>query len=174
MPKLCCTLFKYEKKREIGQDNWLQTLWLTQVIWGVEKGDALRWNPPTEIYLSNTEAEYIALYQGTRNVLIFWVLWGRFDSYLNLNGTLQRIGSVFLKTRHISQRQSRGNHTRSCSKNLTSYQAHHNQISSLPYFFTNGDVEIKHVDTRKKIVDIFTRPLDPELLEYLRYKVNWW
>ena len=27
-------------------------------------------------------------------------------------------------------------------------------------FFTNGDVKIKHVDTKEQIADIFTKPLD--------------
>ena len=39
-------------------------------------------------------------------------------------------------------------------------------------FFANSYVKIKHVDTKEHIVDIFTKPLDPELFGYLRYKIN--
>ena len=39
-------------------------------------------------------------------------------------------------------------------------------------FVANGDVEIKHVDTKEYIADIFMKPLDSELFGYLRYKLN--
>ena len=42
-------------------------------------------------------------------------------------------------------------------------------------FLVNGDVGIKHIDTKEQIVDIFIKPLDFELFGYLRYKINgWW
>ena len=41
-------------------------------------------------------------------------------------------------------------------------------------FIANGDVEIKHFDTKEHIVDIFMRPLDSGLLGYLNYKLNGW
>ena len=41
-------------------------------------------------------------------------------------------------------------------------------------FVASGDVKIKHVDTKVKIADIFTNPLDSELFVYLRYKLNGW
>ena len=42
-------------------------------------------------------------------------------------------------------------------------------------FVVNGDVKIKHVDTKGQIADIFTKPLDSELFGCLRYKLNgWW
>ena len=39
-------------------------------------------------------------------------------------------------------------------------------------FVKNGDVEIKYVDTKEYIADIFTKTLDSDLLGYLRYKCN--
>ena len=41
-------------------------------------------------------------------------------------------------------------------------------------FVVNGDVEIKHAETKEQITDIFTKPLDSELFVYLRYKLNGW
>ena len=41
-------------------------------------------------------------------------------------------------------------------------------------FVANGDVEIKHVDTKEQIADIFTKPLDSELFGYLHYNLNGW
>ena len=46
---------------------------------------------------------------------------------------------------------------------------HHFQI-----FVVNGDVKIKHVDTKEEIADIFTKLLYSELFEYLRYKISGW
>ena len=39
-------------------------------------------------------------------------------------------------------------------------------------FVTNIYVESKHVDTKKKILDIFMIPQDSELFGYLRYEPN--
>ena len=41
-------------------------------------------------------------------------------------------------------------------------------------FVTNGNVEIKYVDTKEQIADIFTKPLYPELFGYLLYKLSGW
>ena len=41
-------------------------------------------------------------------------------------------------------------------------------------FLVNGDVGIKHIDTKEQIVDIFTKPLDSELLGYLPQNPNGW
>ena len=38
--------------------------------------------------------------------------------------------------------------------------------------FANGDIKIKHVDTKEQITDIFMKPLDSELFGYLRYKID--
>ena len=35
-------------------------------------------------------------------------------------------------------------------------------------------VEIQHIDTKEQIVDIFTKLLEYELFQYLRYKLNPW
>ena len=43
MTRLCCALFKYENKREMGWYNWLKTLHFTRMRWRVEKGDVLGW-----------------------------------------------------------------------------------------------------------------------------------
>ena len=37
----------------------------------------------------------------------------------------------------------------------------------LQSFVPNGDIKIKHVDTKEQIIDIFAKPLDPELFIYL-------
>ena len=39
-------------------------------------------------------------------------------------------------------------------------------------FVANGDVKIKHINTKEQIVDIFTKLLDSKLFGYLRYKLN--
>ena len=44
----------------------------------------------------------------------------------------------------------------------------------LKSFVVIGDVDIKHVDTKEYIADIFTKSLDYELFWYLHYKLNGW
>ena len=39
-------------------------------------------------------------------------------------------------------------------------------------FVANGNVKTKHIDTKEKIADIFTKPLDFELFRYLCYNLN--
>ena len=41
-------------------------------------------------------------------------------------------------------------------------------------FSANGGVDIKHVDTKEQIKDIFTTRIDSELFVYLGYKLNGW
>ena len=41
-------------------------------------------------------------------------------------------------------------------------------------FFAKGDIEIKNVDTKEQISDIFMNPLDPELFVYLHCSINGW
>ena len=41
-------------------------------------------------------------------------------------------------------------------------------------FVANGNIEIKHVDTKDHITDIFTEPLDYELFGHLHYNLNGW
>ena len=45
MAKFCQILFRYENKRKISWDNWLMTLYITQLRWRVEKGDLLGLTP---------------------------------------------------------------------------------------------------------------------------------
>ena len=39
-------------------------------------------------------------------------------------------------------------------------------------FVANGDIKIKHVNTKEKITDIFTKPLDYDSFGYIRYQRN--
>ena len=55
-----------------------------------------------------------------------------------------------------------------CKKHIM-INYHHLQI-----FVVNGDVEIKHVDTKEHIADIFTKLLDSELFGYICCKLNSW
>ena len=57
---------------------------------------------------------------------------------------------------------------RPCNNHITT-KYHHFQS-----FVENGDVKIKHVDTKEHIKDIFPKPLDPEFFGSPSYKVNVW
>ena len=64
------------------------------------------------------------------------------------------------KASHSLRRQSRGNRNHGFSTNITSYEEHSDH--HLRIFVANGDVDIKHVDIKEQIVDIFTKPLDSD------------
>ena len=54
----------------------------------------------------------------------------------------------------------------SCKKHIA-IKYHHFQS-----FVANGDVNIKNVDTKEKITDIFMKLLDSELFGYIRYNLS--
>ena len=56
MPEKCRTLFKYENDIYICCNNWLTTLYFTQMRWRVEKGDVLGWTTSIqEVNYSNDD-----------------------------------------------------------------------------------------------------------------------
>ena len=55
---------------------------------------------------------------------------------------------------------------RSHTKHIT---IKYNHVQSI---VANVNVDIKYVDTKEQIADIFMKALDSELIIYLRYKIN--
>ena len=130
----------------------------------------------TRIVLITMEAEYISIYQAIRDVLPFVSLMKKIESVLKLQGdTLTVLCSIFENPVTVyEENQGAVALTVSlqmlpCKKHIM-INYHHLQI-----FVVNSDVEIKHVDTKEHIADIFTKPLDSEFFIYLPYKINgWW
>ena len=124
----------------------------------------------SEIALSTTEAEYIAMSMAMREVLPF----------LNLMSEIK----VFLP-RQLTEKQPRffctvWEDNRSCirvaeSPKFTPRTKH----IALKYhhfrrFVSNGTLDIKPIDTAEQIADIFTKPLPERQFVYLRKKLCGW
>ncbi len=122
----------------------------------------------TEVTLSMTEAEYMALSHSMRKVLPF----------LNL---MKEINKIF--PLHQSQPNffcTVWEDNCSCIKVAKSPKfMHQTKHISLKYhhfcqFVTKGTIKINHIGMRKQIADIFTKPLDEKQFVYLRKKLCRW
>ena len=96
---------------------------------------------------------------------LLWVWWRKSGSWLDFKETPQKFCAVFSKLSHSSQRQSGGGCTCGFSTNATPRNNHiaikYHHFRS---FISKGHVVINHIDTKEQVVDIFTKPLDPNFL----------
>ncbi len=122
----------------------------------------------TEIALSTTEAEYIALSQAMREVIPFLNLIKEIHDVLPIERTSPKI---FCKVFEDNQ---------SCIKVAESPKfTHRTKHISLKYhhfrqYVADGTIKIEPIDTREQIADIFTKPLDEKQFSYLRKKLSGW
>ncbi len=122
----------------------------------------------TEIALSTTEAEYIALSQAMREMLLF----------LNL---MQEIGVVFeffnpKPKFHCKVFENNMSCIKVAESPKFTPQTKHIAIKYHHFrrFVSDGTVTIHHIDTKQQIADIFTKPLDEVLFSHLREKLMGW
>ena len=130
----------------------------------------------TEIALSNTKVEYIALSQTMRDILPIVSLIKYIEFVLKLQGeTPEVMCSIFEKLVTFCE-DNQGTIVLAVYPQMQPHTKHiaikyHHFCS----FVSHGYVDIKHVDTKEHIADIFMKPLDSELFIYLHYKLNgWW
>jgi hypothetical protein len=122
----------------------------------------------TEIALSTTEAEYIALSQSMRETLPF----------MNL---MQEIGDVFEFFNPKPKFHCRVfEDNMSCIKVAESpkFTPRTKHIAIKYHHFrkhvADGTISINHIDTKQQIADIFTKPLDETLFNRLRIMLMGW
>ncbi|KAL7479352.1 hypothetical protein ACHAW6_005086 [Cyclotella cf. meneghiniana] len=122
----------------------------------------------TEIALSTTEAEYIALSQSMREVIPFMELMQETDAIFGIHNP-----SLTLHCRVFKD-------NRSCIKltespKLTPMTKH---IAIKYHHFckhvSDGTIKIEHIDTKEQIADIFTKALADSTFNYLRSKLMGW
>ncbi len=122
----------------------------------------------TEIALSTTEAEYIALSQAMRETLPF----------LNLMQEIGRVFEFFNPKPKFHCKVFEDN--ASCIKVAESPKfTPRKKHSAIKYhhfckFVSDGTVTIHHIDTKQQIADIFTKPLDECLFNRLREMLMGW
>jgi hypothetical protein len=123
----------------------------------------------TEIALSSTEAEYIALSQAMREVIpIMWLLQEAHDHGIPLINTPPKVlCKVFednagaIEIANVPKMRPRTKHL-----NLK-YHHFREEVKK-------GTVSIYHVGTKEQIADIFTKALDEGLFTSLRKKIMGW
>ena len=122
----------------------------------------------TEIALSTTEAEYIALSQAMRDVIPF----------VNIINELQAFYSDKMEKPKILCRLFEDNNGALLLATDQKYRPSTKHIS-LKYhhfrsFVKEGKVKILPIDTRKQVADQFTKSLDEQIFIYLRCKLMGW
>ena len=122
----------------------------------------------TGIFLSTTEAEYVALSMAMREVLQFLNIMGEIKQFLpvadkdpNFFCTVWEDNQSTIKVVESPKFTPRTKHI--------ALKYHH-----FRKFVSNGTLNINPIDTLEQTADIFTKPLDQTKFEYLRKKLCGW
>ena len=124
----------------------------------------------TEITLSTTEAEYVALSHAMRETLPFIELVQEINMYLKLNDSIEQAltkctvfednnGCIELAT--CPKLRPRTKHI------AIKYHHFREKVQS-------GMFKVRRIDTNDQEADIFTKALPPKLFESLRKRLNGW
>ena len=122
----------------------------------------------TEITLSTTESEYVALSQAMREVIPLMNLMKELDKVLKVNASKPDFFcQVFEDNRStISVATSKKFTPR--TKHIALKYHHFRQ------YVNDKSIRIQSIDTTQQIADIFTKPLDEDAFKYLRGKLVGW
>ena len=122
----------------------------------------------TEIALSTTEAEYIALSQAMREVIPFMNLMQEIDNIFGIhNPSPQFHCRVFEDNRSCIKVAESPKFTPRTKHIAIKY--HHFRS-----FVSDGTIKIKHIDTKEQIADMLTKPLEEGTFKYLRRQLMGW
>ena len=122
----------------------------------------------TEIALSTTEAEYIALSQSMREVTPILQLLNELKQHLPPPPGNPKVACTVFEDNHSCIEIAKSPRMRPRTKHIA-LKYHHFREKVLP-----GMVNILPVDTNNQIADIFTKALDEKQFRYLRMKLNGW
>jgi len=121
----------------------------------------------SEIALSTTEAEYIALSMAMQEVLPFLNLISKIGQFLPINDEPKFFCTVWEDNRSCIKVAESPKFTPR-TKHIALKYHHFRQ------FVSNGTVIIKPIDTLEQMADILTKPLDGVKFAYLRKKLCGW
>ena len=122
----------------------------------------------TEITLSTTEAEYIALIQEMREVITFTMSMKEVSFIFDIHLPKLEVFCKFLEHNQSCIGVAESNKLSPGSKNTA---IKYNNIRRL---VQKKIILLCYINTREKISDIFTKPLDKKLFIYLRRKYFGW
>jgi hypothetical protein len=122
----------------------------------------------TEIALSTTEAEYIALSQAMREVIPFMELMQEIDDVFGIHNPSPTFHCrVFEDNRSCIKVAESPKFTPSTKHIAIKYHHFRKHVA-------DGTIKIEHIDTKEQIADIFTKPLADPTFNYLRSKLMGW
>ena len=122
----------------------------------------------TEISLSTTEAEYIALSQSMRDLIPFTNLLAELQSFYADEVDKPRVLCKLFEDNNGALILAREQKYRPRTKHIA-LKYHHFRS-----FVSEGKVDILPIDTREQIADQFTKALDEQTFVRLRYKLLGW
>ena len=122
----------------------------------------------TEVFLSTTEAEYVALSVAMREVLPFLNLMGEIKYFLPVPDKNPNFFSTVWEDKRSTIKVAERPKFTLCTKHIALKYHHFRK------FVSNGTLKINIIDTLEQTADIFTKPFDQTKFEYLRKKLCGW
>ena len=122
----------------------------------------------TEITLSTTEAEYVALSQSMRDVIPFLGLIGELKDILNLEIPKPEIKCTLFEDNNGALELAKQPRYRPRTKHIA-LKYHHFQS-----WIKSGKCTVLPIDTKEQIADQFTKGLDFQTFAYLRKQICGW
>ena len=120
----------------------------------------------TEITLSTTEAEYVALSQAMREVIPLMNLMKELGKVLKINTLKPDFYCQLFEDNRSTITVVESKKFTPRTKHIALKYHHYRQ------YVNNKTIRINSIDTTEQITDIFTKPLDKDAFEYLREKLN--
>ena len=122
----------------------------------------------TEIVLSTTEAEYIALSQSLREVLPFMNLMKEIDDVFGIHNPSPKFHCKVFEDNLSCIKVAKSPKFTPRTKHIAIKYHHFRK------YVSDGTVTIQHIDTKEQLADIFTKPLDEKTFTYLRLQLMGW
>jgi hypothetical protein len=123
----------------------------------------------TEIALSSTEAEYIALSQAMREVIpIIWLLQEASDQGISFNNSKPKVHCTIFEDNAGAIEIAQVPKMRPRTKHLNIKYHHFREEVK------KGTISIYHVGTKDQMADIFTKPLEEGLFVKFRQRMIGW
>ena len=122
----------------------------------------------TEIALSTTEAEYIALSMAMRDVLPFLNLMSEMKVFLPISDNDPKFFCKVWEDNQSCIKVAKNPKFTPRTKHIA-LKYHH-----FRHFVSNGTIAIEYVATAEQTADIFTKPLPEKTFRYLRRKLMGW
>ena len=122
----------------------------------------------TEIALSTTEAEYIALSHSMRDLIPLRGILQELAKVLRVSSKVPKTHSSVFEDNNGALELAREPKYRPRTKHIAIKYHHFRE------HVKNKTIKVLAIDTKEQIADIFTKPLKKASFEYLRYKLMGW